>query len=245
MITSIQNEQVKQWRKLHKRKFRVKLKQFLIEGFHLIEEAFNSGWEIETVIIQEGVQPPDWMDADRIVVVDTRVFNEITQMETPQGIAAVVHIKELAVQLDNFVLLVDAVQDPGNLGTIIRTADAAGFSQIVLGTGTVDVYNDKVVRASQGSIFHIPIVQDNLIEKISHLQTENYTIYASALRNAINYTKVDIKEKVALIVGNEGSGISEDALQMADKIVKIPIYGKAESLNVSVAAGILMYKMRN
>ncbi|MEI3606010.1 RNA methyltransferase [Pseudogracilibacillus sp. SE30717A] len=245
MITSIQNEQVKNWRKLHKRKFRMKMKQFLIEGFHLIEEAFNSGWEIETIIVQEGVQPPDWMSDDGIVFVDKRVFREITQTESPQGIAAIVGMQSFEVQIENFILLVDAVQDPGNLGTMIRTADAAGFSQIVLGTGTVDVYNDKVVRASQGSIFHIPIVQASLDETITRLKQENYTIWASALRNAMNYKEAKIEGKVALIVGNEGAGISEEILQMADKIIKIPIYGKAESLNVSVATGILMYKMIN
>lgn len=245
MITSIQNEQVKQWRKLHKRKFRMKMKKFLIEGFHLIEEAFNSGWEVETVIAQEGVNPPDWMSDDGITIVNERVFNEITQTETPQGIAAIVKMKDLPVRTDNFILLIDAIQDPGNLGTIIRTADAAGFSQIVLGTGTVDVYNDKVIRASQGSLFHISIKQANLLQAIDELKKENYTIYASALRNAINYQDVEIESKVALIVGNEGAGISEEILNVADKIVKIPIYGQAESLNVSIAAGILMYKMRN
>lgn len=245
LITSIQNEQVKNWRKLHKRKNRMKMKQFLIEGFHLIEEAFQSGWEVETVIVQEGVNPPDWMSEDGITLVDERVFNEITQTETPQGIAAIVNMQDLPVKTDTYTLLVDAIQDPGNLGTIIRTADAAGFSKIVLGTGTVDVYNDKVIRASQGSIFHISIVQASLDETIARLKQENYTIWASALKNAINYNEVESEGKAALIVGNEGAGISDEVLQLADKIVKIPIYGKAESLNVSIAAGILMYKMRN
>lgn len=245
LITSIQNEQVKNWRKLHKQKNRMKMKQFLIEGFHLIEEAFQSGWEVETVIVQEGVNPPDWMSEDGITLVDERVFNEITQTETPQGIAAIVNMQDLPVKTDTYILLVDAIQDPGNLGTIIRTADAAGFSKIVLGTGTVDVYNDKVIRASQGSIFHISIVQASLDETIARLKQENYTIWASALKNAINYNEVESEGKAALIVGNEGAGISDEVLQLADKIVKIPIYGKAESLNVSIAAGILMYKMRN
>lgn len=221
------------------------MKQFLIEGFHLIEEAFQSGWEVETVIVQEGVNPPDWMSEDGITLVDERVFNEITQTETPQGIAAIVNMQDLPVKTDTYILLVDAIQDPGNLGTIIRTADAAGFSKIVLGTGTVDVYNDKVIRASQGSIFHISIVQASLDETIARLKQENYTIWASALKNAINYNEVESEGKAALIVGNEGAGISDEVLQLADKIVKIPIYGKAESLNVSIAAGILMYKMRN
>lgn len=245
LIKSIQNNQVKNWRKLHTRKFRMKMQRFLIEGFHLIEEAYKSGWEIEKVIVQEGVDAPDWMSEDGITLVDTRVFKEITQTETPQGIAAVVKMKEIAKVTDKLTLLVDAIQDPGNLGTIIRTADAAGFSEIVLGTGTVDVYNDKVIRASQGSIFHIPIKRAPLRKTMEELKRENYTIWASALKNAINYTDAEIEGKAALIVGNEGAGISEDVVQKADKIVKIPIFGQAESLNVSVAAGILMYQMRN
>src|SRR5699024_7948525 len=147
--------------------------------------------------------------------------------------------------LNEHLLLVDAIQDPGNLGTIIRTADAVGMSQIILGTGTVDVYNDKVIRASQGSIFHIPIKQAPLLNIIKELKRSNYTIWASALQNAINYRDAEREKKIALIVGNEGAGISEKILKEADKVVKIPIYGQAESLNVSVAAGILMYQMRN
>src|SRR5699024_2351824 len=145
------NNQVKEWKKLHKRKFRKDMHAFLIEGFHLIEEAYKSGWEIETVIIQEHVIAPEWIAVEKTVRVARHVFNEISQTETTQGIAAVVKMNELEKVPNEHLLLVDAIQDPGNLGTIIRTADAVGMSQIILGTGTVDVYNDKVIRASQGS----------------------------------------------------------------------------------------------
>src|SRR5690625_734014 len=145
---------------------------------------------------------------------------------------------------DDYTVLVDSIQDPGNLGTIIRTADAAGFTKVVLGNGTVDMYNDKVIRASQGSIFHIPVVSKDLREEITILQSKNILVLASALEHAISYESVQVTGKSALIVGNEGSGIKKELLEVADKIVKIPIYGKAESLNVSVAAGILMYYMR-
>ncbi|WP_242694806.1 TrmH family RNA methyltransferase [Pseudogracilibacillus auburnensis] len=244
VITSIQNNQVKNWRKLHTKKYRTEMKCFLIEGFHLIEEAYKSGWEIDTIIVREGVDVPDWSNQYTITYVDERVFKEVTQTEKPQGIAAVVKMKKLEQKADDFVLLVDAIQDPGNLGTIIRTADAAGFSKIVNGVGTVDHYNDKVIRASQGSIFHIPIEQDDILEAIKKLKNNEYTIWASALEDAIDYHDIEGEEKTALIVGNEGAGIEEAVLQAADHIVKIPIYGQAESLNVSVAAGILMYKMR-
>src|SRR5699024_4904979 len=170
MITSIQNKQVKEWKKLHQKKYRYEKKQFLIEGFHLIEEAYKTKQMIETVIVAEGVVIPSIIDEANIVNVSEQVFKEISQTETPQGIAAVIHMQQSYPQEKRYVLLIDAIQDPGNLGTIIRTADAAGFSHIVLGSGTVDLYNDKVIRATQGSIFHIPIVQENLVNTIPRLK---------------------------------------------------------------------------
>lgn len=245
MITSVQNKLIKEWKKLHIRKHRYQQGRFLVEGFHLIEEAFNSDWNVEMIIVQEGVQPPDWMSDEGITFVSERVFKEISQTESPQGIAAVIRMNELQKQNEQHVLLIDAVQDPGNLGTLIRTADAAGFSSICIGNGTVDPYNEKVIRASQGSIFHIPIYSANLREEITRLKVNSFTIFASALRRAKHYLDVDYTEKTALIVGNEGAGIDDTLLDLADEIIKIPIYGKAESLNVSIAAGILMYQMRN
>lgn len=245
LISSVKNKLVKQLKKLHKRKYREEAKRFLVEGYHLIEEAFKSGWEVEMVIVKEDVQPPDWIKNDDVTVVSEKVFKEISQTETPQGIAAVIVMKQLPVALKQHLLLVDAVQDPGNLGTMIRTADAAGFSAVCLGEGTVDPFNEKVIRASQGSIFHIPIYHNDLFDEIENLKAEQFTIIAAHLKRAKHYLDVDYKEKTALIVGNEGAGIKEGLLEKADEIVKIPIYGKAESLNVSVAAGILMYQMRN
>ena len=163
MITSTQNSQVKDWRKLHTKKYRVKTNSFLIEGYHLIEEALKSGWVIEMIIVQDGIELPDWLAQQRYQLVDQHVFSAISQTEAPQGIAAVVKIKDASAPSGDYLLLLDQVQDPGNLGTMIRTADAAGFSQVVLGKGTVDVYNDKVIRASQGSIFHIPIIEADLL----------------------------------------------------------------------------------
>lgn len=245
MITSLQNPQVKAWRKLHARKNRIKTQRFLVEGFHLIEEAYESDWDIETIIVQEDVKPPDWMSDDRIVTVSKQVFKTIAQTETPQGIAAVVMMQELPREQEKHVLLLDAIQDPGNLGTIIRTADAAGFSAVCLGNGTVDSYNEKVIRASQGSIFHVPIYQADLTKEIMRLRANGFTIYATSLRRAKNYLDISFNEKTALIIGNEGAGVQESFIELADETIKIPIYGKAESLNVSVAAGILMYQMRN
>lgn len=245
MITSIQNEQVKSWKKLQRKKYRTETETFLIEGYHLIEEAFKSGWEFSKVIVEEGANVPSWFGEATVTLVSKQVFKEISQTEAPQGIAAIVKMKTVKQGHDKHILLVDAVQDPGNLGTIIRTADAAGFSKVILGTGTVDLYNDKVIRATQGSIFHLPIEQDDLRQAIPTLKQSGYSVWASTLESATYYKNVKADEKTALIIGNEGAGINEKLITLADKLVKIPIYGEAESLNVSVAAGILMYHMKN
>src|SRR5690625_118223 len=145
MITSIQNTQVKQWNKLKLRKHRENNDQFLIEGFHLVEEAYKSGWNIDQLIYNKEIeeQLPEWSGQMNKVAVNERVFKEISQTVRPQGIAAVVHMKQWQHVENDYVLLLDAIQDPGNLGTIIRTADAAGFSKVVLGQGTVDLYKDR------------------------------------------------------------------------------------------------------
>ncbi len=245
LITSIHNTQVKNWKKLHKRKYREKMQQFLIEGDHLIEAAKESGWSIQTVILREGTRMPNWCTSQQLTVVQADVFNEISQTETPQGIAAVVEMNKQTLTNDTDVLLIDAVQDPGNLWTIIRTADAAGFTSVYLGQGTVDVYNEKVIRASQGSLFHVDIqVNANLEETIPTLQKQGYTVWASALQEATSLYEVTFSKKTAIILGNEGAGVQKHIVGLANQSVKIPIYGRAESLNVSIAAGILMYHVR-
>ncbi|WP_010099082.1 TrmH family RNA methyltransferase [Ornithinibacillus scapharcae] len=244
MLTSVKNDKVKGWKKLHNRRDRMKSNTFLIEGFHLIEEAIASNWQIEEIIIKENVTVPEWVTSLPVVEVSENVFQHISQTKTPQGIAAVVHFKQFNDITGDYVLLLDRIQDPGNLGTIIRTADAAGFDAVILGEGTVDVYNDKVIRSTQGSIFHIPVIQDNLIERIDDLKNDGYRIWASALTNSKDYHSIKATSKIALIMGNEGAGIQEQLLNMADEMIKIPIYGKAESLNVSIAAGILMYHIK-
>jgi len=244
IITSIQNEQVKNWRKLHRRKYREETGSFLIEGSHLLEEAYETDQDIEAIIVQEGREAPAWFDSDFVYTVSENVFKEISQTKSPQGIAAVIKRTKGQAPNGKYVLLLDAIQDPGNLGTILRTADAAGFSKVVLGEGTVDLYNDKVIRASQGSLFHIAIEQKSLEEVIPDLKSDGFSIWGTSLKRANNYRNVTPGEKTAILLGNEGRGVSDKWLRLADELVKIPIYGKAESLNVGIAAGILMYYVR-
>ncbi|HLR59624.1 MAG TPA: RNA methyltransferase [Pseudogracilibacillus sp.] len=244
MITSVQNSMIKEIKKLHQKKYRELKKQFLVEGFHLLSEAHQSEFVIDQIIIREDTDIPDWVKEEEIVFVSYDVFDTITQTETPQGIAAVVNKHEFANKLQGHVLLLDAIQDPGNLGTMIRTAEAAGFTKVVLGKGTVDPYNDKVLRATQGAIFHLPVILTSLNDEIRNLKMNDYEVWAATLEDSEPYQKVEVNNRVALIIGNEGAGISKEIITLADKNIVIPIFGQTESLNAGIAAGILMYYLQ-
>ncbi|GGM26917.1 putative tRNA/rRNA methyltransferase YsgA [Paraliobacillus quinghaiensis] len=243
MITSVKNETVKQWNKLKIKKHREQQQQFLVEGVHLVQEVLASDWEVETIILQDGVTIPIEVPSEKSTYVTENVMQHLTDTKTPQGIVAIVRMKESDLKNKQKLLLLDAIQDPGNVGTMIRTADAAGFDGIVLGDGTVDLYNDKVIRSSQGSIFHLPILRTNLLEYTQELKQGDITIWGSTLEQASPIHELKVPKKVALIVGNEGAGVSQELLKEADQRVHIPIFGQAESLNVSVATGIMLYQI--
>lgn len=246
-IESTQNALVKHWKKLAtQRKEREKKNEFIIEGFHLVEEALKNKEQILQIIVRDGVDLPLLWETDGIemVQVPDAVAKEIAETENSQGVFA--HCKgrevtEIEMAAWRKVLLVDAVQDPGNVGTMIRTADAAGLDAVILGKGCVDAFNPKVTRSAQGSHFHIPVVRGDLLEWVENLQEDGVKVYGTALENAVSYKDVEETNAFALILGNEGSGISPQLLAKTDKNLIIPINGKAESLNVAVAAGILMY----
>ncbi|WP_226583582.1 TrmH family RNA methyltransferase [Halobacillus litoralis] len=244
MLTSLQNAKVKEWKKLHKRKYRNQSAQFLVEGFHMVEEVLKSSWEVKELIIREGTEFP-LPEGIPYTLVSPQVFTAIAETETPQGIAAVVGKENRGFEPKALTLMIDAVQDPGNVGTLIRTADAAGFDQVILGTGSVDAYNDKVLRATQGSIFHIPIFAGDLEEYIQPLKEAGTEIWASTLEDAHPFQQLQPTGKSAIIVGNEGQGIQQHIVRQADKQVYIPIYGQAESLNVAIAGAVLMYHLKS
>ncbi|MGP4062530.1 TrmH family RNA methyltransferase [Halobacillus sp. H74] len=243
MLTSLQNAKVKEWKKLHKRKYRDMKGQFLVEGVHLVEEVLKSDWDVVELIFREGTEFP-FPEGIRVTEVSGQVFAAIAETETPQGIAALVKQKKLSYTPGNLTLMIDAVQDPGNIGTLIRTADAAGFDDVILGTGCVDLYNDKVIRSTQGSIFHVPIHTGDLQKYINHMKKHNVEIWAAALQEATPFQQLETPGKAGLIVGNEGQGIKEDLISQSDQRVYIPIYGQAESLNVAIAGAVLMYHLR-
>ncbi|MDQ0270060.1 TrmH family RNA methyltransferase [Cytobacillus purgationiresistens] len=246
-IHSAKNPQVKQWKKLSNKKERDLTGSFLIEGFHLVEEALREN-RIEEIIISETKDiPPSWDYGETsVTIVTDEVISQLTETEAPQGIIAVCNQLEAAVVTaeKKKYLLIDAVQDPGNLGTMIRTADAAGVDAIIVGTGSVDIYNSKVLRSAQGSHFHLPIIRGDLKEWIGRLKEADVPVYGTSLDRAQAFTAYKPSEAFALMMGNEGNGVSKDLLAMTTANLYIPLYGKSESLNVGIAAGILLYYLR-
>ncbi|EAF1658941.1 RNA methyltransferase [Listeria monocytogenes] len=248
-IQSVKNDRVKTWKKLQTRKGRDKTGTYLVEGFHLVEEALRQDGLVLELLVSSGVSvPEEWLKGDYDVFeISTEISHLISETMTEQGVFAVVATSEPGMMLlyGKKLLLVDAVQDPGNVGTLIRTADAAGYDCVVLGKGSADLYNPKVIRSTQGSHFHIPVIQADLFDWIANLEEEGVPVIGAVLDDqAKSLNDMTKRDTLALMVGNEGNGISPELQDRLSEKVYIPIYGDSESLNVAVAAGILLYGLR-
>ena len=244
-ITSLDNKLVKHITSLHQKKYRDSEKEFIIEGMNSITEAIKSNFEIKEILYC-----PDMIDITNLNIKATSVTKEIlckiSDTVTPQGILALCSIPNHDSQ-KNFskILFLDRVQDPGNVGTMIRTADAMNFDAVVLSKGCSDPYSLKVVRSTVGSIFHIPVIHDvDTVSFLSDKKDKNYSIYASTLKKAEFLENITIYKPFILVIGNEGQGICKDVENLANYFVKIEMPGQAESLNASIASGILMYKFK-
>lgn len=247
-IQSIKNPQVKQWKKLLTKKEREKAGQYLLEGFHLVEAALHHKRDIVELIVSEDITlPAHWnVDDVEMTMVTPEIAKALSDTEAGQGAFAVCRKQKLTEALKGRTyLLIDAVQDPGNIGTMIRTADAAGLDGVILGTGCADPYNPKVLRSAQGSHFHLPLIQMPLLEAVHQLKEQGIRVFGTSLQQASDYREAEVEDSFALLVGNEGSGVEEALLKETDNNVYIPIYGKSESLNVAVAAGILLYHFKH
>lgn len=249
-IESTQNKQVKEWKKLLTKKGRNKQQKYLIEGSHLIEEAVKARNQIEVILIKEEKldEYKDSYASFNVVIVTSEIADLLSDTVTNQGIFAVVNIFEETekIQGNNPVLMLDEVQDPGNLGTLIRSADAAGFEGVIIGKGSVDLYNPKTLRSAQGSHFHLPVIHADLFEWLDLFKGKNIPVYGTAFDSqALSYREIRPVDSFALIVGNEGNGVNPELLSQTAKNLYIPIKGEAESLNVAVAAGILMFSLYN
>jgi len=243
-IQSSNNPKVKAWKKLLMKKGRDQAGQFIVEGFHLVEEALKKDYVSDIIVGEHTAIPHTWnVDGIELYATTATVVKELAETENSQGIFAICEVKSWPNQLFQKVLLLDGVQDPGNIGTIIRTADAAGIEAVVCGNGCVDVYNSKALRSTQGSIFHLPVIKANLTDYIKELKSNNIPVFGTSLQNASDYREVQPQESFALVVGNEGNGVSAQVLELCDQNLYIPIHGGAESLNVTVATGIVLYHL--
>jgi RNA methyltransferase, TrmH family len=254
-LTSAQNEQVKKWKKLHTRKGRLQMGALLIEGSHLITEAIHSHIPFYALLVDANKREfaMKMLDGHSLpahcYALPTSLFASIVATESPQGMAAVVEMPGTSwAQLitggdkDAVYLLLDAIQDPGNLGTMMRTAEAAGVTGLCLGTGTVDPFQAKVVRAAAGSIFRLPFVQGDLHEMMVQLQELNLTIIGTSPRAGMTYFQYRFPRRSAILLGNEGRGINPVLQRQIDVEVMIPMLGYTESLNVSTTSAILLYE---
>lgn len=234
-IQSIQNPYIIELSKLKQRKYQKEKMRFVVEGFHLVEEAYKHNRLLQVLCVE---QTDAFQDIDQILV-NEQIIDKLSETKTPQNIIGVCSIQE-SVQISNKVLLLDKVQDPGNVGTLIRSAAAFGVNTVVIGTGSAGVYNDKTIRASQGSIFQVNIIQSDLKPILQKLKETEVPIYGTALEEAIDFTKIKKPSKYALILGNEGQGIDSELLKLCDFLVNIPTV-KVESLNVAIAGSILLH----
>ncbi len=239
-IVSLTNEKIKLWGKLHQTKYRKETGLFLIEGEHLIQEAEKAGL-IDTVLVKKDVVNPFVMQKE--ITVSAEILRKLSQTTSEPSLIAVCHLWQEPVHIGKRLILLDDVQDPGNVGTIIRTALSFGFECVVLSANSVDPTNDKVIRSSQGAIFHIPVVQRDLSELITECKANGILTLSTGLQNAIDLNRVEIKEEVAIVLGNEGQGISQVLRELSDHVVKIEM-NAFESLNVAVACGIMCYRFR-
>lgn len=236
-IKSINNSYIKELAKLKIKKNRDIEKRFLVEGYHLIDMAKDY---IETILISD-IKDYNIINNKEYILVTKEIINKLASTQSPQGIIAVVKTKEEGIKEGN-VLILDNLQDPSNVGTLIRSALAFNITNIILSNDCVDIYNDKVIRGSQGSIFKINYQYGNIVNIIEKLKTKNYHIYGTALENGIELDKVKLHDRFALILGNEGNGINKEILSKTDVNIFIPISQSIDSLNVAVAGGILMHE---
>ena len=245
-ITSAKNPTVQQLRDLKNTKNRRRSGMFLVEGEVMIREALKCGLNMRILAADEE-HADAWRDAAaQAISVPRGILESICETQTPQGVCAAFDLPQEtpADRLPNRIVALDGVQDPGNVGTIWRTADAAGFQGVLLGAGCADPLSAKVMRAAMGSGFRLPFAHtQSLADTLARLRSAGYRVLASDLHGDDFYNCVDGGEKFVLVIGNEARGISDAVRENADVRVKLPMRGGAESLNAAVAAGIMMYEI--
>ena len=261
LITSTSNNRVKEIKSLKDKKFRNENGLYFIEGIRFFEEAIieysKKNIEIVDVVISEDfdenllrsiLQKYSYNKLISVTKVSSKNFYEMSDTKTPQGILAVIKMKKYdlvdIIDKGELFIFIDSIQDPGNLGTIVRTAEAAGFDGIIASKGTVDLYNNKVLRSTMGSVFRIPfILSENVKEDMKKMKENGVKIYGAHLNADKNIYQHQYTGKIALVLGNEGAGMSDLVMHECNELLIIPMQGNAESLNVSVASAVLMFEV--
>ncbi len=255
-LSSMQNPLFKQIKSLQSRKGRRENGLFMAEGLRLVREICPP-WELKTLILTEAFMAlhEDWRiccqryPEAEVVVVEEEWMRHASDTQHPQGVMALVRLREAVLEdllqkESPFLVILEDLQDPGNAGTILRTADAAGADGILCSEGTADLFSPKVVRASMGSIFHLPVVRtERFRESLLTLKQRGIMLAAAHLQASLSYDQADYRGGCGILIGNEGNGLREETTSLAQVKISIPQPGRAESLNASVAAGILMYEV--
>lgn len=250
-IRSKDNNTYKSALKLMKKKYRDETGLYLLEGVKPLEDALAMGIKVKTIFLCEGMERADAFSEELCMMLDEKLFAKLSDTGTSQGVIAVAEQKkctfaefaEASAEGSGNVVIMDRLQDPGNIGTIIRTAEAAGYRGIIMVAGSGDVYSPKVVRAAAGSLFRMPVIRAADAEEVTAMVSKmGKKLTVTCLEEAVNCFDTDLSENIALVIGNEGRGVSEKLMSCSDIRVKIPMAGSIESLNAAVAAGILMYQ---
>lgn len=251
----MQNQQIKNIKLLQKKsKARTEQNAFIIEGIKMFEESKAEGSLVKSYFSKSFYEnkikeKSDFFQDINYEIIEDDTFKKLSDTSTPQGVLALVEkprydITDMIEDANSTLLLLENIQDPGNLGTMVRTAEAAGFTGLILSHDCVDMFNPKVVRSTMGGIFRMPFVYvEDFKKAIYEIKRKNVTIYASYLQAKNYYDETSYSRRCAILIGNESTGLRSDTTKLADNLVKIPMQGKVESLNAGVAASIMMYEV--
>ena len=252
-ITSKENGLIKHIIKLKEKKYRKEYNEYIIEGVKIVEEAIEENAKIKQIIIsQEAIESElvqkhlkEELQKIDYIQVPSNIFKLISEVEKPQGVLAIIEKEKQKEDIDysqDIILALDDLQDPGNLGTIIRTADSVGLKQILISKGTTEAYNPKVIRSTMGAIFRVKIIEcENLGQTLKKIQKNNYQIVVTDLNTDKSIYDIKMQKKV-IVIGNEANGVSKEIKGQSDIKAIIPMFGKTESLNASIATGVILYE---
>ena len=253
VISSKDNELIKHIKKLKDKKYRDENNEYIVEGVKLIEEAVQEKAKIKKIIVCEDTtrtyEIPTQVMLEiakyECVYVTDKIFSSITQVTNPQGVMAIIEKNAENQEIDytqDIIIALDNVQDPGNLGTILRTVDSIGLNQIIVSKDTVDAFNSKVVRSTMGAIFRVKIIEvENLVQSIKEMRKHHFKLMVTSLQTENSIYDIEFNKKI-IVIGNESNGVSKEIQDIADEKAKITIQDRTESLNASVAAGVVMYE---